>query len=204
MTRLGRIAIVLFALTGFGEPTLAKSTDGVLHFTINTAESTITAAVAEPMAMIRGEAVGKFKVLGGEVQGNPSSIASTGQVELTIDAASYDSGDGSRDEDVKRNSLEVQTFPTISFRGDRASSVRTDDKGRSEVELSGKLTLHGVTKAIVVPLTTAIDASGRLTVEGEYTFKFEEYGVKRPSKMMGMMKTGDEATISFHVVADPV
>jgi len=27
--------------------------------------------------------------------------------------------------------------------------------------------------------------------------------VERPSKMMGLMVTGDEATIAFHVVADP-
>ncbi len=184
-------------------PSWGQSTNGLLHFKVNLAETKITAAVAEPMAMIRGSAAGSFKVVNGEVQGDPDSITNTGKVALVIDAASYTTDSESRDTDVKENALEVKKFPTITFQGDGFSEIQKDGNRSAKLRLVGKLTLHGVTRDIVLPLTAHIDNQGRFVADGSYTFGFEQYGVKRPSKMMGLMVTGDEATIAFHVVADP-
>jgi YceI-like domain len=107
------------------------------------------------------------------------------------------------DRDVKENALEAQRFPQITFVGDSFPEVYKDGKLSAKLRLLGKLTLHGVTKDIVLPVTAHIDNQGRFIADGSYTFKFEDYGVKRPSKMMGLMTTGDKATIDFHVVADP-
>lgn len=183
-------------------PSWGQSTSGLLHFKVNPAQTKITATVAEPMAMIRGSAEGTFAVVRGEMQGDPNSIADTGKVTLVIDAASYKTHSESRDKDVKENALQVKKFPTITFQGDGFSEIQKDGNLSATLRLVGKLTLHGVTKDIVLPLTARIE-QGRFVADGSYTFGFEEYGVKRPSKMMGLMVTGDEATIAFHVVADP-
>lgn len=176
--------------------------DGDLRFKVNPEESKITASVAEPMAMIRGNAVGAFRITSGEVAGNPNEIARSGRVKVIIDAASYKTSSDGRDRDVKENALEVQKYPTITFESTGISEVRTNGDTSGEIRLLGRLTLHGVTKEITVPVSVRLEG-GKLLAEGSYAFKFEEYGVKRPSKMMGLMTTGDEATIEFHVVAEP-
>lgn len=192
---------VLVAL--WSAPSWGQNTNGLLHFKVNPAQTRITAAVAEPMAMFRGSAEGTFTLVRGEVQGDPNTIANTGKVTLVIDAASYKTGSASRDKDVKENALEVKTFPTITFESDGLSDIQKDGNLSANLRLVGKLTLHGVTKEIVLPLKAHIDNQGRFVADGSYTFGFEQYGVKRPSKMMGLMVTGGEATIAFHVAADP-
>jgi polyisoprenoid-binding protein YceI len=200
----GRIVAGMLLATAFlSMPARGAARDGLLRFQVNPGESEISASVAEPMAMIRGNAVGTFKVTKGEVQGDPSAIAGTGKVTLAIDAASYQTNSDSRDRDVKEKALEVGEFPTITFESTGISNVQSDGKAGTGL-LSGRLTLHGVTKDIEVPITVQLDGQGRLVSDGSYSFKFEEYGVKRPSKMMGLMTTGDTATITFHVIADPV
>ncbi len=196
------VATVL-AMGGLVAPAWAQGRDGLLRFKVNPVESRITAGVKEPMAMIRGSAVGTFRVVSGEVQGNPETIRDSGRVEIVIDAASYTTGSDGRDRDVRENALEAQTFPTIRF---ESTGLSTVEGGREAARLGlrGKLTLHGVTKEIDVPVAAQLDPRGRLSAEGTYVVKFEEYGVKRPSKMMGLMTTGDEAKIEFHIVADPV
>jgi polyisoprenoid-binding protein YceI len=203
MKRLAWYVTSLLSVASIGAPVSAQSRNGLLHFTVNGAETKITATVAEPMAWMRGNAAGNFTVVKGEVQGDPDSIANTGKVQLVIDATSYKTDSASRDKDVKENSLEVQRFPTITFNGDGFPAIDKDGELAAQLRLLGKLTLHGVTKDIVLPLRARIDERGRFIADGTYAFRFEAYGVKRPSKMMGMMVTGDEATIAFHVVADP-
>ncbi len=202
MRRAKWLTTGLIAVALASAPASARGPNGVLHFKVNPAETRITASVAEPMAMIRGSAQGTFRVVSGEVQGDPDSIANTGKVTLTIDAASYKTDSEARDKEVRDNALEAKRFPTITFRGDSFPEIRKDGSLSAKLRLLGQLTLHGVTKDIVLPLTARVD-QGRFVADGAYTFKFEEYGVRRPSKMMGMMVTGDEVTIDFHVVADP-
>lgn len=195
------IAAVTAALTS--SAARAQEARHLMHFKINPSETKITASVAEPMQMIRGSATGTFQVIKGDVQGDPHSIAETGRVSLVIDAASYKTDSEGRDAAVKENALEVQKYPTITFRGSQFPSVQKDGDRAAKLQLLGQLTLHGVTRDVVLPLSAQIDGQGRFIADGSYTFKFEEYGVKRPSKMLGLMVTGDEATIDFHVVADP-
>jgi polyisoprenoid-binding protein YceI len=186
-----------------GAPPLAHSADSVLHFKVNPTETTITASVAEPFGLIAGDATGAFAVVRGEVQGDPNSIADTGQVTLVIDAASYQSGNASRDQHVKENALEVEKFPTVTFHGDGFATVDKQGERSATVRLVGKLTVHGVTKDIVLPVAVRIDEHGRLMADGAYTLAFEEYDVQRPTNILGLITTGDTARIVFHVVADP-
>jgi polyisoprenoid-binding protein YceI len=192
----------LFALAFAAGAARAQANGNVLHFKVNPAETQVTATVAEPMHMIRGDATGSFRVISGEVEGDPGSISSTAKAKLVIDAASYQTDNQNRDADIKQNALEVDQFSTITFETTGLSNVEADGSSGKGV-LLGRLTLHGVTKEIEIPITAQLDVQRRLVADGTYSFKFEEYGVKRPTKMM-IMTTGDTATINFHVVADPV
>jgi hypothetical protein len=78
MTRSTLAAATVLAVCGIVATAGAQGRDGLLRFKVNPAESRITAAVKEPMAMVRGSAVGTFHVVSGEVQGNPVTVRDTG------------------------------------------------------------------------------------------------------------------------------
>jgi len=76
--------------------------------------------------------------------------AKTGTVDVTIDAASIDTGNPSLDKHVRSAEiLNVAQFPTATYKG---TSIRFE--GDKPVEVIGQFTFHGVTK----PLNLKIDS----------------------------------------------
>lgn len=76
--------------------------------------------------------------------------ARTGSVDVTIDAASINTGNEALDKHVKSAELlDVAKYPTAHFKG---SQIRFE--GETPVAVAGEFTFHGVTK----PLTLKIDS----------------------------------------------
>ena len=70
------------------------------------------------------------------------------RVDVTIQAASIDTGNEKRDADLKSASFfEVDKYPTITFK-----STKVTPNGKDLYLVTGDLTMHGVTKTIVVPV----------------------------------------------------
>jgi polyisoprenoid-binding protein YceI len=70
------------------------------------------------------------------------------RVDVTIQAASIDTGNDRRDADLKSaNFFEVDKYPTITFK-----STKVTPNGKDLYLVTGDLTMHGVTKALVVPV----------------------------------------------------
>lgn len=70
-------------------------------------------------------------------------------VEFTIQATSINTGNENRDNHLRSPDLfDVAKFPTISF---KSTSIKP--KSKTDFEVTGDLTMHGVTKQIVLPVT---------------------------------------------------
>jgi polyisoprenoid-binding protein YceI len=70
-------------------------------------------------------------------------------VEFTIHAASIDTGQPDRDEHLRSpDFFEVAKYPTILFK-----STAVVPKSRTQFDVTGDLTMHGVTKRITLPVT---------------------------------------------------
>jgi len=96
---------------------------------------------------------GRFARWSGELRYEPGNLPSS-SVEVTIDAASIDTGDAQRDAHLKSaDFLEVEKFPTLTFR-----STRVEDLGEGRLRASGELTIHGVTR----PVELDIEQAGRV------------------------------------------
>jgi polyisoprenoid-binding protein YceI len=90
---------------------------------------------------------GRFGNIGGKIQWNDADITKS-SVDVTIDAATVDTGVSGRDSDLKSaNFFDVAQFPTATF---TSSSVA---KNGNKLTIAGNLTLHGVTK----PVTLAVE-----------------------------------------------
>jgi len=67
-------------------------------------------------------------------------------VEVSIDASSIDTRVQMRDNDLRSpNFLDVQKYPTITFQ-----SKQTKSAGSGKLQIVGDLTIHGVTKEVVL------------------------------------------------------
>jgi polyisoprenoid-binding protein YceI len=87
---------------------------------------------------------GHFGNIGGAIVLNESDIAKS-SVNVTIDVTTVDTGVAGRDGDLKSpNFFDVAQFPTATF---VSTSVAKIGSGLS---VSGNLTLHGITKPVVL------------------------------------------------------
>jgi polyisoprenoid-binding protein YceI len=87
---------------------------------------------------------GRLGISGGQIVWNEADITKS-TVNMTIDASSVDTGVPPRDTDIKSAGLfDVAQFPTATF---QSTSVAKTANG---LTVNGNLTLHGVTKPIVL------------------------------------------------------
>jgi polyisoprenoid-binding protein YceI len=117
---------------------------------------------------------GRFHRLAGEVLVDPKDL-STAKVTLSIEAASIDTGITLRDNHLRSEDFfDARRFPTIAF-----ESLRAEAAGGRAIVV-GRLTLHGVTREITVPVDVAL-AAGALMASGELVVNRRDYGLSYDS-----------------------
>jgi polyisoprenoid-binding protein YceI len=95
--------------------------------------------------------------------------------------------------------LEVARFPEINFRSTGVTANRIDE-GLYQVQISGDLTLHGVTRGIVINARASFGSHG-LRAQGEFSVKHADYNLKRVSVAGGTIKVKEEIKLSFDILA---
>jgi polyisoprenoid-binding protein YceI len=89
---------------------------------------------------------GKFDKSSGKIVFDKD--AGTGKVDITIDASSIDFGHAKLNEHAKSAEMfDVEKFPTATYKGTLAKF-----KAGAPTEVDGELTLHGVTKPVVLTI----------------------------------------------------
>jgi len=126
--------------------------------------------------------------------------AATGKLVLEVKTASIDTGNQRRDDHLRSpDFLNAAQLPTMKF---ESTGVRATGDGKLEV--TGNLTLHGVTKpvtAMVEKIGSGKDPrAGKALVgyEGKFTLKRTDYDVKY---VVGPVSDEIDITISLQAVA---
>jgi polyisoprenoid-binding protein YceI len=172
-----------------------------LHLHADLHKSDVRATVAEPLAAVRSAATGAFKIKSCVIDGDPNNVAATAHVKLVIDATSYDSGSATRDRNVTQSALDTAKFPTIDFDSTALEDVELDVPGVSgSAIVVGKLTLHGTTKVVRVPVRVSMSSDGQFSAGGEIAFRYTDYGIK-PPRLAFLISAGDQTTVTFRIVA---
>jgi polyisoprenoid-binding protein YceI len=94
--------------------------------------------------------------------------------------------------------LDVQAHPDMAF---HSTSVRATGDG--SIEVTGDLTLHGVTRSISFR-TSPVLVEGTLSAEAEIDFLQSDFGIKPYTAMLGAVKNQDGAKLLVRLVATPV
>jgi len=111
-------------------------------WTIDAAHSAITFSIRH---MVFSKVRGRFLTYTGAIRLDDDD-QSRSWVELTIDAASIDTGNAQRDTHLRSaDFFDVETFPELRFR-----STRVEPTGNERVRVIGELTIHNVTREVVL------------------------------------------------------
>jgi polyisoprenoid-binding protein YceI len=136
---------------------------------------------------------GEFKKVSGTASYDPADPSKTA-LDATIDATSVDTRVDMRDNDLRSpNFLDVVKYPTITFK-----SKRTESAGSGKLKITGDLTIHGVTKEVVLdvdgPTAPVKDPRGNFHVgaSASTTISRKDFGVSGAPGMVG-----DEITITI-------
>lgn len=119
---------------------------------------------------------GRFRDFDGVIKHDKQNPAAS-SVEFTVKAPSIDTGNNDRDEHLRSpDFFDVQKFPTLTF-----TSTKVAAKDADTLDVTGNLTMHGVTKQITIP----VDVLGSVkTPNGEkagfetsFTVNRKDYGI---------------------------
>lgn len=145
---------------------------------------------------------GRFRDYDGRIVIDRQNPANS-RVDVTIQAASIDTGNEKRDADLRSaNFFEVEKYPTITFK-----STKVTPNGKDLYEVTGDLTIHGVTKTVIVPVRhTGFLNLGKMEKAGfEVTFPLnrKDFGITWNRVMdAGGAMLGDDVQITVLVEAN--
>src|SRR3954454_24865884 len=145
---------------------------------------------------------GAFDDFAGTVVFDAADPAATA-VTVTIEAASINTRNAQRDEHLRGNDFfAMEQYPQITF---LSTGLRLTDA--TSFELTGDLSIKGVTNAITIPFTyegAATDPYGnlRLGLEGAVTINRRDYGVTWNAALeTGGLLVSDKIVLEFEVSA---
>lgn len=142
--------------------------------------------------------VGSTKNVTGEFTFATNTLTA-GSVE--VDVASIATDSSSRDEYFRTSALETDIHPTATFTLSSPVAVANLAAGKLDrFTVAGRLTLHGVTRAVTVPMEAALSGRGA-KVSGSIPVTFADYGVQAPS--LGFVTVQKKGSVEFLLDAAP-
>ena len=94
--------------------------------------------------------------------------------------------------------LQPEQYPEIIFQSTGVTGKQAAN-GRYDVKITGDLTLHGVTRRIVIPAQVTLSGSDMRAV-GEFSIDRGDYKVKATSAFHGFVRVRDKVKFNFDVV----
>jgi len=159
------------------------TTDGTLHFVVVPEESEATYIAREKLASLplSSNAVGKTRAISGDIFLTREGLATDQPSAFSVDLRTLQSDQSARDNYIKQNTLQTDTFPFAKFVVDAVQGFPTNYTQGEQVELTltGRMTI----RETELPLTFQVKArqSGdTLTAVADTKFNMTDFGLKPP------------------------
>jgi len=123
---------------------------------------------------------------------------------IVMQVNSIKSDEGSTMNNKTYKALKSDQFPTITFSLTQPVVPITSNADPYSVVAKGNLTIAGVTRPVTIPIEISTDRNKKITIVGAQQVRMTDYGVDPPTALFGVLKTGDDITISFNTTFAPV
>ena len=115
---------------------------------------------------------GRFRKWTADIVFRPSALAAS-KALIDVDLGSIDLASDDSDAEAKGPLwFDTAKFPTAHF-----ASTAIRDVGGNRYEVAGKLTLKGITRDCIVPISVASDASGSRIADGTFSIRRLDYKI---------------------------
>jgi Uncharacterized conserved protein len=170
------------------------------EFTINTDTKGLFSHIGKNLIIA-------IKDFSGQVQFSEDSIES-GSLKMKVMANSLTVLNKTKPKDkikIEQNTqnkvLDSQNFPEISFESTQVSGKK-NEFDFYEVKIAGNLTLHGVTRPIVINAQVYLK-EGQLMAKGGLAVKQTDYKIKPLTLLGGAYTVEDQVDLVYQLVAHP-
>ncbi len=160
-------------------------------FNLDPAESTIKFTLDTTLHTVEGT----FKFKSGHLSFDPATGKADGQI--TADATSADTGNGSRDKKMHQEILESQKYPEIVFIPQQVKGS-VNPQGASQVQLSGAFRIHGQDHESSVILNLQRQPGGAIQADAKISIPYIQWGLKNPSSFL--LRARDTVEVEIHVI----
>jgi polyisoprenoid-binding protein YceI len=182
----------------------AASVDGDVAGTWTVAADSVAGyRVREQLASLpaASDAIGRTDQVTGSITVETSGTTTTlTAASLTVDMTSLTSDESRRDNRLRNDGLETDSFPIATFvlttPVDVPAAALTGNA--SDVTLTGDLTVHGVTKSVQIPAQAQL-VDGTIQVAGSITFPLSDYSIVAPNIGGFVVSIADDGTLEFLV-----
>jgi polyisoprenoid-binding protein YceI len=202
---VGALGCLLFAPV---TRSLAKrQSGGTQRFRLNAAESKFIAhALRGGLLWFKGhEHLIAAREFSGEAQITPDKINSA-SLQLTVKANSMvETSDAFTDaqkqiinSELREIALEPEKYPEIVFRSTEVSG-KIVSADQYDLKITGNLTLHGITRRIVIPAKVTLNGNS-LRAVGEFSIDRSDFKVKATSAFHGLVRVRNKVKFEFDIV----
>ena len=158
--------------------------------------------IAFQVRHLLGKVRGRFNEFAGTIEFDESNPDNS-RVDVTIQAGSIDTAVPDRDTHLRSaDFFDVENYPTLRF-----VSTSVTRRGGNDYDVNGDLTIHGVTRQVVLPATfvgAATDPWGnqKSVFEAELTLNRKDFGLTYNAALeTGGLLVGDEVRVSLSIQA---
>lgn len=134
-----------------------------------------------------------------EIEVSNNKLVAIPSLQVRIPVKGIKSTKGRIMDNKTYDALKADDHPAILFKLNKMTL-----KDTNELLAIGELKVAGQTKSVEFPVKYAIHSSGQIEFTGAYALKMTDYKMDPPTALMGSIKTGDEVTVRFACVLEPV
>jgi polyisoprenoid-binding protein YceI len=140
-----------------------------------------------------------------DASGKSAPSAVKPKVEVKIPVRSLKSSGGKRMDAVMQEHMKFEQNKMIEYRVLELTPKPGGAAGSAVFDAKGALTIAGVTKTNVMPVTIERVENTKLKVKGTAALKMTDFGITPPAPDigLGLIKTGDDVKLTFEWVTEP-
>jgi len=145
------------------------------------------------------EMSGYFKVPSAILSSDVKTGQEFSEAKITVPVEKLDSGEGGMNKKMY-GALNKKKHPNITYSLTSAKVTAVSDTSFT-LDTQGNLTISGNTKSIEMTVTGYKTENGSLRFKGKKDMKMTDFGVNPPSALFGTIKSDDDISVSFNVLA---
>lgn len=181
------MALLLAVLAGVGAPRGAAPAlgqdRGPVRYGVVAEGSEVRYRVREQLVGLNlpNDAVGATSAVEGGIAFDAQGRVLSGDSRFTVDLRTLKSDEARRDNYLRRNTLETERYPTVTFVPTEARRLPLPppQSGSVPFELVGDLTVKDATRQVTWAATASFDGA-RVSVRARTAFRFADFGLRVP------------------------